>query len=399
MSGGAKVPTAPDLSGNINTANQTAQMATSNAAQTMNTANAFNANAQKNLQGVTAQNNSMAGQIGAQATQNINTYGKTFVPLQQQQADQAQAYGSDANVQKLQGMAVANTNTADQAARANSAAALASEGVDPASIHGGALDRQAGIEGAAQVAGASTQSALNTQNTAIGLTQQANQLGLQVGQQGTAGAATAAGVGDQGQSTVNQTNASGVGNLTAANTYLNTGVNANNSGVNANSAQFGMQQQQYQDQQAQDNSNMAGIGSIVGGGLQIAGKAGALSMLEKGGVVGGSPVAAGARQPMAHSGLPVVHGAVRPRQAIPMPFEPMFAGGPVTAQGALPVGAIPGTTDRKPAMLTPGEFVVPHDAVQAKGTEFWHKQVDKAREESNKRRAIPVPYAPHMSMQ
>lgn len=389
MSGGAKIPNAPDLSGNIASANQTAGTATSNAAQTMNTATQFNQNAQQNLAGVTNQTNSMAGKIGAQATQNINTYGSTFAPLQQQQATEAQNYGSDANVAKLQGMAVANTNQADQAARANSAAALASEGVDPASIHGAALDRQASVANAGQVAAAGTQSALNTQNTGRQLVSNANQLGLQVGQAGTAGAATAAGVGQQGQQTINSTNASGVNNLTAANSYLNTDVTANNSAVNANQSQFGDQMQQYQAQQAQDNSTMSAIGSVAGA---------AAMFMEKGGMVPGSPIAHGARTPMAHSGLPVVRGAVRPRQAIPMPFEPMFAGGPVTQQGALPVGSIPGTTDRKPAMLTPGEFVMPKDVVAHLGTEKLHKMVDKTREDANKRRAIPVNHAPHMSM-
>ncbi len=392
--GGPRVPNAPDLSGNVRNANNTFSTATSNAGQTFNTAVGYNQNAQDNLKNVTSQTNSMAGQIGAQADQNIKTYGSTFVPLQAQQAQQAQQYGSDANVQKLQGMAVANTNAADQAARANSAAALASEGVDPASIHGAALDRQASVQNAGQVAAASTQSALNTQNTAIGLTQQANQLGLQVGQQGTAGAATAAGVANQGQQTINQTNNSGIGNLQGAATYLNTGINANNSGVNANQAQFGDQMSSYKANQAQQNGQLDAVGSIVGAASQFLQKGGTVSPN-----VGGLPPAGVARTPLAHSGLPVVHGAVRPRQAIPMPFEPMDAGGPVTEQGALPIGTFPGTTDRKPAMLTPGEFVVPQDAVQHMGAEYWHKQVDKAREMANKRRAIPINHPPHMSMQ
>jgi hypothetical protein len=391
MSGGAKIPTAPDLSGNVAQGNATAQQATSDAAQQMNTAQAYNANAQSNLSNVTNQTNSMAGQIGNQASQNMSTYGSTFVPLQQQQAQQAQAYGSTANVQKLQGQAVANSNQANQAARANSAQALAAEGVDPGSIQGAALDRQAGVTSAANVAGAGTQSALNTQNTAIGLTQQANQLGMQVGQQGTAGAAQAAQTGQSGQQTINSTNATGVSNLGASANYLNSGTNANNGAVSANQAGFSDQMQTYQAQQAQDNSTMSAIGSVAGA---------AMMFMNKGGMV---PPAlpteeAGPYVPMnaiSHSGKPVNARHFQPTSALS--FRNMDQGGQVTAQGALPVGSIPGTTDRKPAMLTPGEFVVPHDAVQHMGTEYWHKQVDKAREASNKRRAIPVPYAPHMS--
>ena len=121
---------------------------------------------------------------------------------------------------------------ADQAARTNSAQALASEGVDPASIHGAALDRQASVTGAGQEAAAGTQSAINTTNTANQMVANANQLGMQVGTAGTAGAATAANTAAAGQQSVNQTNQTGVNNLTAANSYLNTGTNANSSAAN-----------------------------------------------------------------------------------------------------------------------------------------------------------------------
>ena len=376
MSGGGSAPSAPNLSGNVANANQTFGTATSNAAQTMNTAQAYNTNAMNNLSNVTNTSNSMAQQIGNQANTNMSTYGSTFAPLQQQQANMAQAYGSNENIQQLQGAAEANVNNADQAARQNSAAALAAEGVDPASVQGAALDRQAGVQGAAQVAGAGTQSAINTQLTSNSLVNQANQIGLQVGAQGTQGAATAANVAQGAQQSVNQTDATGVNNLTAANTYLNTGVNANNSGVNASQAQFGDQMQSYNANQAAS----AGTGQLIG---NVAGAA--LSYMETGGVV-------------PHSGLPVRAGHIAPRSAIPVNFEHMDNGGGVTTNGALPVGTIPGSTDRKPAMLTPGEFVIPKDVVDHLGTEKLHKLVDKTREDANKRRAIPVNHAPHMSM-
>jgi hypothetical protein len=394
MSGGAAIPKAPDLSSNIASANATAGQATADATQTMNTATAYNKNAQENLSGVTNLSNSMAGQIGNNASQNLSTYGSQFTPIQAQEAQQAANYGSQENTQKLQGMAVANANTADQAARANSAAALASEGVDPASIHGAALDRQQSVMGAGQVAAAGTQSALNTQNTAFGMENTANQLGLQINQAGTSGAATAAGTAQAGQGTINSTDSSGINNLQGANSFLNSSTNANNGAVSANQAQFGDQMQVQAAQQAQSNSTMSAIGSIAGA---------AMMFMDKGGSVpehiGGTPAGGRAFSPMAHSGLPVVKGAVRARQAIPMAFEPMDTGGPVTTRGALPVGSIPGTTDRKPAMLTPGEFVFPKDVVDHLGTEKLHKMVDKTREDANKRRAIPVPHQPHMSYQ
>jgi hypothetical protein len=392
MSGGAAIPKAPDLSGNVDNANNTFKTATGNAAQTMNTAQAYNTNAQQNLTGVVNQSNSMAGQIGANATNNINSYQQNFQPLQAQQAQQAQEYGSTANVQKLQGQAVANSNAANQAAMQNSQQALAAEGVDPGSIQGAALNRQAGVTNAANTAGAATQSALNTQNTAIGLTNQANQLGLQVGAQGTQGAATAAQVGQSGQATENATNASGVNNLTAANSYLNTGVNANNSAVQANQAGFQDQMAVQAAQQAQQNSTMSAIGSVAGAAMMFMEDGGPIPALPHGHAGPYVPLSVGR-----HSGLPVNAHHFQPSAALN--FRPMDAGGPVTAQGALPVGSIPGTTDRKPAMLTPGEFVLPHDVVQHLGTEKLHKLIDSTREKANQRRAIPIQHAPHMSLQ
>jgi hypothetical protein len=361
MSGGATVPTAPDLSGNINQANQTFGTATSDASQTMNTAQAYNTNAQSNLQNVLGTTGASTNSIASEANQNMSTYGSSFVPLQQSEAAQAQAYGSDANVSRLQGQAVAGQNSANQAALANSQHALAAEGVDPASIHGGALQTQAAVQGAASAAQAGTNASVQAQNTAFGMTNQANQLGTQVGSMGTSGAATAANTAQAGQSTENSTNSSGVNNLTAANSYLNTGVSANNSAMTGQQDQFGDQMQTYQAQQAQSAGTLSAIGSIAGA---------AAMFMEKGGVV---------------------------PQAIPTTSD-FSAGGNVTARGAFRYSPIPGSTDTKPAMLTPGEFVVPKDVVQHLGAEHFHRLVDKTREKSNERRAIPVPFVPHTSM-
>lgn len=361
MSGGGSVPNAPDLSGNVKQANQTYGTATSNAAQTMNTAQSYNDQAQKNLSNVVSQSNSMAGQIGAQAGQNMKTYGSTFVPLQNTEAQAAQNYGSQANVARLQGQAIANVNSANQAARTNSAAALASEGVDPASVHGAALDRQASVMGAGQAANAGTQSAIQTQQQAFGMENTANQLGLNVGQMGTQGAATAAGVGQAGQQVENQTNSAGVNNLTAANSYLNTGVNANKSASDIASQGFSNDMQRYQAQQAQSAGLMSSIGSIAGA---------AMMFMEEGGPVPGAIPTSGSYS----------------------------QGGNVTPRGALPRSPIPGSTDTKPALLTPGEFVIPKDVVDFKGQDFFHRLVDTSRQAKNKRMAIPIHHAPHVSM-
>jgi hypothetical protein len=58
----------------------------------------------------------------------------------------------------------------------------------------------------------------------------------------------------------------------------------------------------------------------------------------------------------------------------------MEKGGPVTEKGALPVSPVPGSTDRKLQLLTPGEYVVPDDVVRFKGEEFFEKLIVKSRE-------------------
>lgn len=359
MGKGGGTPSAPDMSQQIGHANQTFDTATSNAAQTMNTAKGYNDNAQKTLSNITGSQTPVMNSVNDTAQQNLQSYGKTFVPLQQQQAQQAQDYGSEANTNLRKGMATADVNANFNAQRANSQAALASEGVDPASIHGGALDAQSRVQQAAASAQAGTQSVLQTQDTARQLTSQANQLGLQVGQAGTGAAATGAGIGSGIVNNTNATNSAGVNNLTAANTYLNTATGANSSAANIQHTQF--QDQLAAQQAAAANGPMSQIGALAGSAMKAY-----TGGLERGG--------------------PVPHGYMA-GGAIP---APSYAhGGPVTARGALPVSPIPGSTDTKPALLTPDEFVIPRDVATWRGHQHWYKQMDKAREEMAAAHGIP----------
>jgi hypothetical protein len=334
-------PNAPtlDLSKQIGNAQDTYKTATADATQTMNTAKALNANSQNVLSNTTAANTGAAQAVMNTANQNLSTYGNTFVPLQQQQANQAANYTSEANINALKGQAVADQNAGTQAALSNQRAQLASEGVDPASIHGSALTQQAAIQGGANAAGAGTNAAIQAQLTGAGLMNQANQLGLNVGAQGTNAAASAAGINTSNVENTNNTNNSNVNNLTAANSYLNTGINANTSGANAANMQFNAQQTAYQDQVAAQASKAAGMGSMVGGAASL----------------------------MA-----------------------MQDGGPITHRGALPVPIVPGTTDTKLIAATPGEWMIPKDVTEFLGHEKLHKLIDKTREQIAQRRGIPM---------
>jgi hypothetical protein len=360
--GGAAVPKAPDLSGNVSNANQTFSTATADAAQQMEAAKAYNAQAQKQLDTTLGTSNQMAGLISGNAAGNISSYQQNFQPLQALQAQQAQQYGSEQNIARLQGQAVAGVNAANQAARQNSAAALAAEGVDPSSIKGGALDRAAGVMGAANAAGAGTAASIGAQQRAFEMANQTNQLGLGVGAQGTAGGATAAQVAQGAQGITNATGAQGISNLGASNQYLQTGTSANKSAADISSQAFQNQMAQNQAEQAQQGST----GQLIG---QVAGIA-AMAMMEDGGPV------------VLDRGIPV-----------------MAAGGQVMQTGALPSSPIPGSTDTKPALLTPGEFVIPKDVVDFKGADHFHKLIDSVRNQRNKRMAIPIHHPPHVTRQ
>ena len=119
--GSGNIPKAPDLSGNINTANDISKTATSDASQTFNTAQAYNANAQNNLSSVVGAETPVMNKVNDITNQNLNTYGSTFAPLQQKQAADAQNYVAQ-NADRLRGQAIADQGAAAEAARANSAA-------------------------------------------------------------------------------------------------------------------------------------------------------------------------------------------------------------------------------------------------------------------------------------
>jgi hypothetical protein len=387
MSGGASPPAAPSLGTQIGQSNQTFGTATANSAQATNAANAYNANANANLQSTLGTTNANASAISNQANSNMNSYAQNFQPLQAQEAQTASQYGSNANVQRLQGQAIANQGAANQSAQQNNAAALAAEGVDPASIHGGAIQAAGNVQGAAAEANAGTQAGIQAQQQAFNMQNTANQLGLNVGQQGTAGAATGAQVAQGGQASANQTGATGIQNLSGANQMLGVANTATSNAQQGQQDQFQDQQQIYSDQQQQQAGTMQGIGQI----------AGMAAMFMAGG--GDVPDTAGYVPPRYPTTFPQPRGIPAPRKILAGGRVTDYAaGGQVMQQGALKQSPIPGSTDTKPALLTPGEFVIPKDVVNHLGNDHFHRLIDKTREKANQRRAIPIHHPPHVSM-
>lgn len=379
--GGAQTPTA-NQQGNIDNANSIYKTATGDAAQTFNTAQSLNQKSQDTLSGINNFSNNAMNAVGANAQTNLNTYGNTFVPLQAEQADQAKKFLSDSNQQQLVGSAVAGANAGTQAALDNQRARLASEGVDPASVGGAAQATQAAVTGGAAAAGAGSNEYLQAQQVGNQMLGAANQLGTQVGQMGVAGENAATGIGAQTVANTNNTNNSNVNNLTAANSYLNTGTGAVNAATGASNSQFNQQQTTYTDKLAEQASKDKAIGSMVGGVASVAGLA------------AGGPV-----PPVRQSGIPLPYLVQRPPGAFTAAAGPVDApgqvpsyaeGGPISPRGALPQPIIPGTTDNKLIAATPGEFMLPKDVAEFMGHEKLHNLIDKTREKMAQRQGIPT---------
>lgn len=378
MSGGGSVPKAPDLSQQTNQANDTFKTATSDAQQTMDTAKAYNAQSQQTVNNIVGQETPMVGAVNNAANNNLNTYASTFTPLQQQQAKQAADWTSEANINNLEGRAAGDVNANTQAQLAAQRQSLASEGVDPSSIHGQALEAQARTQGAANAAAAANNAYSNAQVTGAQLLNSANQIGLQAGSQGTQQAEAGSNIGNQTAAMQSNANAQGINNLTASNQFLNTGLSANNSALNSQEQGFANQQTQFQDTAANNASMMSGIGSIAGA---------AMSFMERGGPVPHSVTVGNPDRASPTVGLPPRF--MNPATASGLIHSFYGRGGPVTHHGAMPVSPKPGSTDTKPAMLTPDEFVIPREAATWKGHEHWYKQIDKANEERSARLGLP----------
>jgi hypothetical protein len=358
--------------------------------------------------------------MSGQAQSNMNSYQQNFQPLQGQEAQQASAYGSNANIQKLQGQAIGNVGAANQAGQQNNAAALASEGVDPASIHGGAIQAQGNVQNAAAAANAGTQAGIQGQQQAFNMSNTANQLGLNVGAAGNAGMAGAASTAQGGQGAANATGAADVSNLAGANSMLNVANTANQNSMTGVQDQFSDQQTSYQDAAAAQAAQMQQIGQVAGMAAMMGGGGPITSMMA--GMEDGGPITFRRGIPVFASGgvvenydyvppstptlnSPSARVVPGPRQILAggrltsAPYGQYIAGGQVSARGALPASPIPGSTDTKPALLTPGEFVIPKDVVDHFGNEHFHKLIDSAREKANLRRAIPIHHPPHVSLQ
>jgi hypothetical protein len=274
-------------------------------------------------------------QTFANAQKDRARYEQTFQPIEDKLIKDFEGYGTDARKSFEQGRAIGDVSAAFDAQRRNAEANLASYGVDPTTLKAGALDIGMRTAQGAMQAQAATAATQRVDDMGRALRADAINIGR--------------GMPSQAAASYGQSLAGGQAALGGA---LNTtGTGARTSGMGyGNQALAGVGQaanttsQGYQNQLAgwtaqQESGIGAQLGSLAGAGI------GAMS---------------------------------------PWSFE---EGGRVPEEGALPISPIPGSTDRKPILATPGEFVVDRDTVLWKGEEFFHKLKAKAAEQ---RQAIPM---------
>jgi len=254
-------------------------------------------------------------------------YEQVFQPIEDKLVEEFQNYGSPERFDKERGRAVADVNANFDSQRRNALARLEAYGIDPSATRNQALDIGMRTAQAAVQAGAADAATQRVENTGRALRAEAINIGRgypsQVaGSYGQAIGAGQAGVGGAAMNTGSSINA------------MQSGLPFAGQAQNSYGAAGGFMNQGFQNRMDISRYNQATSGMYM----------------DMAGSLAGSAMA-------------------------------MQEGGVVPEQGALPASPIPGGTDRKLLMATPGEVVVPKDVVEWKGQEYFHKLTNKTREE------------------
>ncbi len=271
-------------------------------------------------------------------------YEGMYQPLEDDLVKDFQSYGTPERMQAERGRAMADVGGAFDAQRKNALQRLESYGVDPSQTRNAALDVGMRTAQAAATAAAGTNAQRVTEDKARALRADAINIGRglpsQVAQSyGQSVAAGSAAMG--GANSTFQTGAGAMGNPTAWGQMGQAGyMGAGN-----------MMNQQFQNNMANAQYGQAGMNSLMGG-LGAAGGM-ALSLADGG----------------------------QPRQAIPY-----GGGGPVAGPSD---GS--GIDDQVPAKLSAGEYVIPADVVNKKGSEFFDKIVQKYHTPAAQQRQQALP--------
>lgn len=285
-------------------------------------------------------------------------YEDTFQPLEDELVRDAQSFATPERKALEMGKAEANVAQQFDAARQSAQRNLESFGVNPNATRFAALDIGLRTQQAAAMAAEGNRAAATTDATGRALRSEALNIGKGYPGQvaGTYGTALQAGTGGaNGQlaQTASGANTMGTGTQwsTQGNQALTTWGNTLNTGYN--NAMQGWQA---------DQADWQGLGALAGAGL------GMLS---------------GSKKPwiFAADGGPI------PDEKLPPSALPATPGGAVPPQ-ASPSSGI--AVDDVNAKLTAGEYVIPRDVVEVKGTEFFERLIQSARKAKHEATAKPT---------
>lgn len=264
-----------------------------------------------------------------------NRYRDLFLPLENAFVEFAEGYASPERQQAEAARAIGDVRSSMENARQRALADLEAFGIDPSMTRGRALDLGTRVAEGAMAAQAAEGATRQVRDRGEALQMEAINLGrgVPILSNQTAGLANQTGQGAVGSNMANTGNfMNSLGNPLAWAQNQLQGIGGAGETMN----------QGYRNQLAHWQASQearSGFGSFLGGLGSIAGAA---------------------------FGSPWVGGLLGLNEGGPVPERP----GP---------SAVPHPEDTVPAMLTPGEYVIPDDVVLRKGTEFFDKLIEKSR--------------------
>lgn len=282
-----------------------------------------------------------------------------FEPLEDRIIQDAQTYDSPERMERDAGRAMADVTQQFAIQREQLAQRLESYGVDPSQTRGGAIDANLRAQEAAATAGAGTMSRERTENTGRALRGEAVNMGKGIPGNVAGALGAVQGLGGQGMGAATGAIGQGFsGGMGAVQTRV--GTSSAYMGALGNGAGWAGLQQGATGQQG-NLMNMGYQNQLAGWDAQSRNQG------QWGQTIGG----------LAGTAL----GAYIMRAE----------GGPI--QGAIPDPT--GRRDDVPVAASDGEFMIPRSVVEAKGTEFFEKLIqkygdDRDRGASQRRSALPV---------
>lgn len=307
------------------------------------------------LQQITQAEINMMDANQKRADEYANYERSTFRPLERGLVADAASFDTEAKREELAGKAAADVNMAFTNARGQENRALQRIGVNPNTGRFAALNSQLTLGQTAALAGAKNQARENAEQ--LGFARKMDAAGL--GRGLASNASTAYGValasGDSaGKNSMAAGNFMGQGYAGAQSGYSNAASSYGTAG-NIYGQEFNARMQGYNAQQQAQGALMGGLGQAVG----IAGGIGLKKWIGADG------------------------GMVPPRSALRM-----ADGGDVPHVGPGPVSGPGGPVDDKvPAMLSPGEYVLPADTTAKIGKKNLDKLVDETHTPASVQRA------------